>query len=1081
MRNNVFTKLISLVIALVLALSVCLPASATSVEVSTYEKYQTVLNEVVQEKYEEVIAAESKEEVEAILLTLTEENIAAIMQRLDEEKQTKWQEHIEYLHSWWYGFTQEEVETFTKGFYVNGSMPMGEELRQALFAIEDDHAFRVAVNQYSYDQGGSMEAVVTDSEADRIVNAMVHLGFDVTGTSADVSGSYTRARYALKNTRAGTELPQWPNEGAIKLDKDAVAVAGKDEWEVTLQIQGKNYKTTSDVVLVIDNSNSMYNNQSTRAANTKTAAEAFVNQLLTENSTTRIAVVVFGTGVPNNNVTGFYSFDQKDELITYIRNIRQQMNGDTGGTNIQAGLHRADQLLSSADSTGKQKSIVLLGDGEPTYAYRFTGTATATSCRYAWNGWGYEHVIEGYSNVNVAPDYSTVIGSGSSWSRNNGNAVISVTCSHGTEQVTGTVSADGGFTDNTNTNLGTCTIWEANQIKKKGTTIFSVSLQAGSNGESVLRSCATDDATGYYEIASNERDIVGKLTSAFTSIAGSIAIAASKGIVLDPMGEKVELAVDGNPTITNDLSVYNAGNADVYISQGSIVYDDTTKKFDWDVGSVNEGTPVVLKYKVRIRDEVEVATGEIVPTNKTTTFSYLDYQDVEQTQEFPIPEVTLGGGTIMVHWYLVDENGNPINSEGTVVEGKEFAYQIQTAAYHTVDGSQAMEYNTQYPITAQSFNGYTYYGYTWNTATGTQSTVNVTVPPTASSQHVWFAYYEVKNGSLAITKNVSDAAFTTGSFTFTVTPPSDVTLPDLSGVSGVTVANNVATVVVPITSGTGTVMLPDLPAGDYTVEETGATNYNTTVAVGTAAAANGTSANVSVPAGEAATVTFNNTRKMGDLKVSKVVEGVYAPDDSFTIAVTLTGAGNSAYAYKVYNTADNKEVADAGGSIGGSLDTIELKNGQYALIDGIPQGATYKVEETNVDTSIFGVSYTGQEGTISETTVAEAVVTNTHQVGSLTITKTVNKTTDDYFVFQIKQGTTEIMKVYIQGGGSTTISNLPAGNYTVSELESAWRYTLADDETVTVETGKTASVSFHNVHETDQWLDDEVLKDNEYN
>ena len=58
-----------------------------------------------------------------------------------------------------------------------------------------------------------------------------------------------------------SEQPVWPEEGAIQLSKSAAAVEGKENtWEVTLGIQGKNYKTTSDVVLVIDNSNSMYDN-----------------------------------------------------------------------------------------------------------------------------------------------------------------------------------------------------------------------------------------------------------------------------------------------------------------------------------------------------------------------------------------------------------------------------------------------------------------------------------------------------------------------------------------------------------------------------------------------------------------------------------------------------------------------------------------------------------------------------------------------------------------------------------------------------------------------------------------------------
>ena len=60
------------------------------------------------------------------------------------------------------------------------------------------------------------------------------------------------AAFAVEDN--GSTGPVWPEEGSIKLDKDAKAVEGRDNfWEVTLRIQGKNYRTTSDVVLVIDN------------------------------------------------------------------------------------------------------------------------------------------------------------------------------------------------------------------------------------------------------------------------------------------------------------------------------------------------------------------------------------------------------------------------------------------------------------------------------------------------------------------------------------------------------------------------------------------------------------------------------------------------------------------------------------------------------------------------------------------------------------------------------------------------------------------------------------------------------------
>lgn len=75
-----------------------------------------------------------------------------------------------------------------------------------------------------------------------------------------------------EETGGGTAAtqPVWPAEGSIKLDKDAKAVEGSNNlWEVTLGIQGKNYKTTSDVVLVIDCSGSM---EGTKLANTQKAA-----------------------------------------------------------------------------------------------------------------------------------------------------------------------------------------------------------------------------------------------------------------------------------------------------------------------------------------------------------------------------------------------------------------------------------------------------------------------------------------------------------------------------------------------------------------------------------------------------------------------------------------------------------------------------------------------------------------------------------------------------------------------------------------------------------------------------------------
>ena len=103
---------------------------------------------------------------------------------------------------------------------------------------------------------------------------------------------------------AGGTQPVWPAPGSIKLNKDAAAVEDETNlWEVTLGIQGKNFETTSDVVLVIDCSGSM---KGDKLANTRIAAKAFGQKLLADGSSTRIAIVTFADTVAAHNNGHFY-------------------------------------------------------------------------------------------------------------------------------------------------------------------------------------------------------------------------------------------------------------------------------------------------------------------------------------------------------------------------------------------------------------------------------------------------------------------------------------------------------------------------------------------------------------------------------------------------------------------------------------------------------------------------------------------------------------------------------------------------------------------------------------------------------
>lgn len=538
---------------------------------------------------------------------------------------------------------------------------------------------------------------------------------------------------------AGGTQPVWPAPGSIKLNKDAAAVEGETNlWEITLGIQGKNFETTSDVVLVIDCSGSM---EGDKLANTRKAAKAFGQKLLTEGSTTRIAIVTFINEATAYNNGHFYdatelsAFEAAVDAATYAN----------GGTNQQAGIHKAQELLNT--SSAGLKNIVILSDGEATFSHPFAAAATYANCE-AWTSLG---CPRGGKITNIgafAPDYTTVIGSGSSFTLDY-NARVTATCPEhgGTTTQKYVYNLDGTATTKSGTDNGVATIWEANQAKAAGTTIYSVALQAGTNGENTLKTCATDATKDYYAIASAD-NVEEKLTTAFTSIAGSIAIAARNGVVNDPMGEHVQLNFSGAaPVITTDKAVYDAGNADIYISQGSAVYDAATRSISWTVGSVREGDNPIMMYKVGILEGYSPATGEVLDTNGITTFSYKNYLGEDTVGDFPIPKVTVGGGAILVHWYQVNSKGEPINELGQVVDGPSFAKQVQPAAYFEANGSTGLSYNTQYTVAKTDFTGYNYYGrYIINDGSLTVgNAATVTLNAANSNQHVWFAYTQSFN------------------------------------------------------------------------------------------------------------------------------------------------------------------------------------------------------------------------------------------------------------------------------------------------------------------------------------------------
>ncbi|WP_230193123.1 MucBP domain-containing protein, partial [Paenibacillus sp. CECT 9249] len=489
---------------------------------------------------------------------------------------------------------------------------------------------------------------------------------------------------------ANSEEVIWPNPGAIKLSKTAEPTGKSGEWEITLKIEGKNIKSRSDVVLVIDKSGSMTKspNQS-RLPKAKEAAKKFVDNLLIPGSETRIAVVSFSDSA--STVSDFSGVNQKASLKTAIERITA-----SGGTNIQAGLYKARTLLDG--SSAQNKVIVLLSDGEPTYSYKAIAAESQS-----WPGNKYNFALTNFGT------YNTILGDGSNYNLEKSGCFLGY-CWGETYKVNGHEVLDNGI----------ATLSEAKLAQKAGIGIYSIGLDVGSgnNAEYVLNNSQNK---GYYSASSADLDKI------YSELAGKISYAAQNAIITDPMGEMFNL-------------VPPAGSYTP--SQGTISWDPVSETFTWEAGNIMEGQPATLTYKVVMDQTKNPESNKLYPTNGTTTMNYTDVNGRDTSKNFEVPRVSIGSGSILIKGYKVNANGEPVNADGEVVEGREFAEQLHSEYFKDSNGNEALERGVPYTVTAPILSGY-------QLKVGT-SPQDVTLTTTNLTPTIWFGYTEAVEQTVTV-------------------------------------------------------------------------------------------------------------------------------------------------------------------------------------------------------------------------------------------------------------------------------------------------------------------------------------------
>lgn len=91
------------------------------------------------------------------------------------------------------------------------------------------------------------------------------------------------------------------------------------------------------------------------------------------------------------------------------------------------------------------------------------------------------------------------------------------------------------------------------------------------------------------------------------------------------------------------------------------------EKFVWNIGDITD-KEVALSYYAYLKGSMDGTCAEgVYYTNERATLEYVDINGKHAAKEFPKPNVNWGGAITTIEYYLVNEDGKPVNNNGIVI------------------------------------------------------------------------------------------------------------------------------------------------------------------------------------------------------------------------------------------------------------------------------------------------------------------------------------------------------------------------------------------------------------------------------
>ena len=369
------------------------------------------------------------------------------------------------------------------------------------------------------------------------------------------------------------DFPEYPNEGAIRFDKNVTAVGNFSETgiaKVELSMTGVPYSTGSnaDVIVAIDWTNSMDNavGSGTRKTVTVAAAKEFIKTLMlkTDGTLTGNRIIIYAFEKNNVGHVKLNSTTTTNEWETITEESLTSYDGSTLEEKLDA-LLDAMITTSTISATSNSVSVTLDSDASSDGNSANHGTYYSYVTKAAYDKFAEAKKTEGYSNKQYGVFMSDGAPTGyyygvDSVTKNSDDTYSYTYTSHHVGSILEWVST----TDGVVTTSAKDELYTTKAKLELGVTYFSVGLgvdsKEGVNGYSGLDSDAeyealttdiltriatksTADMQTVHMITDDDAS-TGALTSAFQNIAQSILDAAKDVKVQDKISDSFTMVFD---------------------------------------------------------------------------------------------------------------------------------------------------------------------------------------------------------------------------------------------------------------------------------------------------------------------------------------------------------------------------------------------------------------------------------------------------------------------------------------------------------------------------------------------------------